>query len=97
MLRTPVGETNALPLTPQQTTLNYSSLLAQLSFYSPQRSLPENFYFRLNLNRSDVSNNGCLSHCVLITNQVLKYLDLCMNVSAAPFKNELLYVLNYKL
>ena len=41
--------------------LNCSSLLAQLSFYSPQRSLRENFHFRLHLNRSNVSNKNIIS------------------------------------
>ena len=64
-------------------------ILAQLSFYSPQRSLRENFPFRLNLNRSNVSNNGCLSRSVLIRNKVSEYIDLFVNVSSAFFKNEL--------
>ena len=66
------------------------------SFYSPQRSLRENFHFRLNLNRSNVSNNGCISRSILITNKVIKYIDVFVT-SSGSFKNELLYVLNYKL
>ena len=48
----------------------------------------ENFHFRLNLNRSNVSNNGYLSRCVLITNKVFKYIDLFVDVSTASFKKE---------
>ena len=78
-------------------SIKCSSLLGLLNFFSPQRPLREYFHFRLPHSRSILSNKCWVSHCIIITNKVLKYIDLFVNGSAASFKNELLYVLNYKL